>query len=483
MRSQTQTYAKQLMMHNLYADDGSVLFFTVERQQRLDLISHLIPNSKQPVLLRGPEQSGKSFFLKAFVQQNATDYVIFPLNLSLAENEADIYGELKQIFDAGDKADKYPQSRLKAWSNVGKTVLLLVEDVHALNKAILSGLFEINNEYGCVRLILSSSENLGEAVEQQCQLIDLEPFSQKQTADYARSKIELKGMAFEGLAGVDDVVLFIETGGLPGRINDVLEQMLLNPHVDNEQKFMTKKMTILFTIGIMLISISVISSFWSEDVTPVEIKSEIAISKPKQPEVQKSKKIEQVIAAAPRAKAKDLVLAREVATQRDKKEEKKALVSTKEIETIPVVKQQIVQQPKKEQIVKKKIKPELLRVNEVKKAKPVVIIKKDVVVKTTSRLEKDTSWIKERVAGRYTLQLLGLSNNEAAKQYLANKTAIQELHYYQSKANKGRWYTIIYGDFLDRAAAEKAAKSLPKIIGKNKPWIRKFSDIQKSMFQ
>lgn len=464
------------MMHNLYAEDGGVLFFTVERQQRLDLILHLIPNSKQPILLRGPEQSGKSFFLKAFVQQNATEYAIFPLNLSLAENEADIYGELKQIFDADDKADKNPQSRLKAWSNISKTVLLLVEDVHALNKTLLSSLFDINNEYSCVRLILSSSENLGEAVEQQCQLIDLEPFSQKQTSDYARSKIEVKGVPFEGLAGVDDVVLFIETGGLPGRINDVLEQMLLNPHVDNEQKFMTKKMAILFTVGIMLISISVISSFWSEDVRPVQIKSEIATSKPKLTEVQK---IKQVAAVAPRPKVDDLVGAREISIPQDKKEEKKILVSTQEVETTPVVKQQKVEQFKKEQIVKKKIEPELLPIIE----KQAVIIKTDVAAKVTTRLEKDASWIKERTEGRYTLQLLGLSNDEAAKQYLANKAAIQELHYYQSKANKGRWYTIIYGDFLDRASAEKAAKNLPKIIGKNKPWIRQFSDVQKTMFQ
>lgn len=462
------------MMHDFYEEDGSTLFFTMERQQRLDLILHLIPNSKQPVLLRGPEQSGKSFFLNVFMQQSCNKYAIYPLNLSLAEKELDIYGELKQIFDADDKADKHPQSRLKAWSNVGKIVLLLIEDVHALSKITLSSLFDINNEYGCVRLILSSSENLGEAVEQQCQLIDLEPFSQKQTSDYARSRLEVKGVIFEGLAGVDDVVLFIETGGLPGRINDVLEQMLLNPQVENEPKFMTKNMAILFTIGIALISISVISSFWSEDVVPVQIKAEMPAPKPKLQEVKKIKRIEQVATLVAKQKVKDLAGSQEVPVKQDKKEDEKVLIDTRKEEVTIFVEPQKVDQPKKESIAKKNIKFEPRLIKKDKKEVKIIVI---------SRLEKDTSWIKVREEGRYTLQLLGLSSDDAAKQYLANKTTIQELHYYQSKANKGSWYTIIYGDYLDRASAEKAAKRLPKIIGKNKPWIRKFSDIQKSMFE
>lgn len=44
-------------------------FFTPQRQQRLDLMLHLIPNTSQSILLRGPEQSGKSFFIRKLKEQ------------------------------------------------------------------------------------------------------------------------------------------------------------------------------------------------------------------------------------------------------------------------------------------------------------------------------------------------------------------------------------------------------------------------------
>lgn len=114
---------------------------------------------------------------------------------------------------------------MEAQSRAGKKVIICVEDVHRLANVHFEFLFGLADTYPCVRLLLTSSENIGESIEERCQLIDIEPFTQKQTAEYARFRVNRQGLAFVNLAGIDDVVLFIETGGLPGRINDVLDSM------------------------------------------------------------------------------------------------------------------------------------------------------------------------------------------------------------------------------------------------------------------
>ena len=52
-------------------------FFPAERQSRLDLLLHLLANTRQTILLRGPEQSGKSYFVRQLEKQlNDTDLFV-----------------------------------------------------------------------------------------------------------------------------------------------------------------------------------------------------------------------------------------------------------------------------------------------------------------------------------------------------------------------------------------------------------------------
>ena len=204
-------------------------FFPAERQSRLDLLLHLLANTRQTILLRGPEQSGKSYFVRQLEKQlNDTDLFVLVTATDLI-NAAMPLNVLTDAFNYLEGNKKQLLVRLEASSRAGRKVIVCIEDVHELEATHFDFLFQLSDNYNCLHILLTSSDNLGESVESRCQLMGLEPLTQKQTSEYARMIVAKKGIDVADLAGFDEVVLFIETGGLPGRINDVLEQMSHQP--------------------------------------------------------------------------------------------------------------------------------------------------------------------------------------------------------------------------------------------------------------
>ena len=144
------------------------LFFPEQRQQRLDLMMHLIPNSRQAILLRGPKQCGKTFFMQQFKAQADTSWLIcFVEARQLVESDSPITA-CAAAFDQLDGTEKQVVLRLTAWSKANKKVILCVEDAHQLNKEQFDFLFNLAQEFACVHLLFTSSENLSSELEAQC---------------------------------------------------------------------------------------------------------------------------------------------------------------------------------------------------------------------------------------------------------------------------------------------------------------------------
>jgi DamX protein len=88
--------------------------------------------------------------------------------------------------------------------------------------------------------------------------------------------------------------------------------------------------------------------------------------------------------------------------------------------------------------------------------------------------------LKSRDPARFTLQLVG-SRDRAAVRKFAREHAIAEPHAVFERDLKGRpWYSLVAGDYPDRAAAIAARERLPKALGRSGIWPRTFGSIQKS---
>jgi len=482
-------------MRHEQIQDRLLDFFPAERQQRIDLISHLIPNSRQPILLRGPEQSGKSFFLRRLHSEIQSEYnVILPVFSRIQSGES-IFDELQRTFDEGDNVGKQVQSRLEAWSNLAKLVVLIIEDAHLIEPSLMADVIELPHQYTCVRLVFSSSENLGDKVETGCHLIDLEPFSQKQTIEYARLRVSRKGFNQACLTGIDDVVLFIETGGLPGRINDVLAQFLKKPNkLEKADNVKSKNRTLVTAIaGILLLFVSLF--FLLDDKTAIEVEGSKKVTNTTmvaQPQNLKESKVivekkgvinragTQEKAIKERTVSSDNIVDRHLTIQ--EKTELVVVDVLKQEQQVKQVVEPVIQVVQKKSIVKK-----VLKVADTVKQRNLNLevtkkIKKGSGVKN-SKIDGDYEVIANMQPKRYTLQLLGLSKAEQARDYVNARNNLAKLYYFRSKQKQGNWYTVIYGNFESKEEALKAAKKMPASLTKTKPWVRTIKDIQLNLYK
>jgi len=89
------------------------------------------------------------------------------------------------------------------------------------------------------------------------------------------------------------------------------------------------------------------------------------------------------------------------------------------------------------------------------------------------------NWIKLQNKNHFTLQLLGTHQKSALLNYLKKFALKNDAATFKTKRNNKDWFTLIYGSFETKAAAQTAAKHLPK--GMSKPWIRSFASILPSL--
>ena len=98
-----------------------------------------------------------------------------------------------------------------------------------------------------------------------------------------------------------------------------------------------------------------------------------------------------------------------------------------------------------------------------------------------SKTIRDTSWLMAQGPELFTIQVLGTENEALLRQQIKNGGLTNKVAYYKKSRDGIAWYSLVYGSYTSRGAAVTASQSLPSSLRKNKPWIRKISDIQASL--
>lgn len=91
----------------------------------------------------------------------------------------------------------------------------------------------------------------------------------------------------------------------------------------------------------------------------------------------------------------------------------------------------------------------------------------------------DETWIMAQKPSDLTLQLLGTSNQKALRRFIHNAELKGDMAYFEATASGKPWFTLIYGRYTDRAAAEQASAHVRDLAPAVKPWIRPMSAVQK----
>ena len=90
-------------------------------------------------------------------------------------------------------------------------------------------------------------------------------------------------------------------------------------------------------------------------------------------------------------------------------------------------------------------------------------------------------WLTGRDPARYTLQLVGARDRAAIEKFIRDNAVAAPYAVFERMLNGAPWYSLVAGDYPDRAAAIAARERLPKRLERSGVWPRTFESIQKAM--
>ena len=115
-------------------------------------------------------------------------------------------------------------------------------------------------------------------------------------------------------------------------------------------------------------------------------------------------------------------------------------------------------------------------------ASPVIDSKTDLqAVENTSNTVTGKAWVMAQPAKNYTFQIAGLSREIQLKQYLSENELSENIWTYQTQRNNKPWYVVLYGSFSSVEQANAAKLKLPASVQKDKPWLKRFAQIQRDL--
>lgn len=92
---------------------------------------------------------------------------------------------------------------------------------------------------------------------------------------------------------------------------------------------------------------------------------------------------------------------------------------------------------------------------------------------------QDAGWVASQQPSNYTVQLVALGSEEAAKAYISKHSWPAPVGYVPVARGSKRFYSVLFGSFDSANGAKAAFNDLPTSIkGKVKPWVRRFSSIK-----
>jgi len=90
-------------------------------------------------------------------------------------------------------------------------------------------------------------------------------------------------------------------------------------------------------------------------------------------------------------------------------------------------------------------------------------------------------WLASRAPGHYTLQLVGARDRAAVERYARDRGIASPHAIFERELDGRPWFSLVVGDYPDRATALAARARLPAGIDRAKVWARTFESIKKSI--
>jgi len=222
----TLTY---LMNKPLTAQKNSGLqsLITQERTRKLELLIHLLANSRQALVICGPEGIGKSTFLKVLQARKIDSWLYCPVKGTVKLSIETIQKQLVQAI----KSDNLPNLTLNALSGAfreldkqHKKIILMIDEAGKLAPGLINTIIDYAANNPVLRLVFVltheeleakySSDNALDAGY----LIEIPPLSEQQCGHFLQH-LATKSRFPVAFNEIDDALIatvYLETQGIPG---------------------------------------------------------------------------------------------------------------------------------------------------------------------------------------------------------------------------------------------------------------------------
>lgn len=457
------------LQNNPFSDQVDSLNY-FEDEQRADIrqkICYFLEFGTDIVFVHGSLESGKTTIIQHIIEEKRKEWDSCYVSAQDSNNIGSLLGVLAKCYNIKQSEPEAILSdlaeRLTEIHSKGKMATLFIDDAHQLNAPIFKLISSITgikiSGQPVLRIALIGRSIPKELTEQIASLnsksdltrVEVPPLTEEQTSTYITHRLAVAGSHNQSTFNATTIQkIYKQSRGQPSHINALAYTRISQPNKTENTGKPTNATSSDNHFGLKVIAfalaISVIASLFffrsnqdgdsNQDVSPLTIpeiaQSEETIIPPKLIPEPKPAKPE---TSKPTAEVKV-----EVAQQQPEK-----MTETPQ--------PNVVAEP-----APVKQEPETNVLN-----------------------DEPKTWIRSQPGNHFTLQLVALGSQNAAKTFLVQNKIVENSAYFETIRNGKTYYAVIHGSFDNRKSAQDAAQGLPKGMGISKPWIRSFASIQKQL--
>lgn len=479
-------------------DDAQNVYYPVANWEEHMRYLQRFPAGPYPLLLiPGIVGCGKTTLLKRFVdQQNQPErfhylraeaqYSLSHLIFALYQNtnqKARCENNLPDLFNQlAQHADKFGAQ------------ILVIDDAHRLSREtlirLLHLLFEQDVAKSQLHVVLCGEPQLQEKVigllgefapGRQVPRVEMESLSLQQTREYLEYRLAQAGLVAK-FPFTQPMLKQVHaySGGFPGRINRVAQQVLHDaaklPTTSKGVASVAAEFLDDHKIKIMSALLLVVTGvlYWQLQpfnrpiMAPVKMQATSPAPKPVAQQKQHFAAIDQLEAPAnPQAEKMTVREAILAAMEHLEQKEAQNQADTNAYRTLALQQGAHYGQNHLPQLAEKSAAPQQPEVVQASKAAAVL----------TKSVAKYTRQEQQLLTQRgYTLQLMGSRDREGLDELIARHD-LKNASYYRTRLKGKDWYVLVYGHFKTPAAAMTALRQLPQEIQGTKPWVRSLASV------
>ncbi len=453
-------------------------------EQSFDLIHYLCQEANVLLTVSGGKGSGKTTFLRQFIDHFGESLRVCQLAASANLDVASLIAALTREFalpavSAEETLEEQLDAQLSQLQYSQQLCLLTIDSAHRLSDETLQALLYLiaqqSEDQMRLHILLVGESNLKDRLaslaeqngeKEICHHITLEPFDLAETKNYLTQRMSAAGLpAALPLSTRDIVRIHNQAQGIPSRINALARQVLFDAisqrRLNFVFNFLSARKSLLLGGSVLLLilllcaiflgrgsnrpPLAFITTAKASDATigqatagnipviPTPVNAEIVSDNLTKPVLVNS---DQAI----------------VVNQSSIAVENKVQTVNAPVEASPTVlasndQQQVMDKPVQQPIHIEKMKLQAPRVTG-----------KSAVIPT---------------AGNYTIQLLGAGNEAKIKAFVNEYKLQNKVEITQGEHQGRHWYTVLYGRYTTEADAIQAVKQLPTDLQSLHPWVKK----------